>query len=120
MRLGSRARTPVGRTDGRRGRDAGHRKRRLRWILVGGAALLVLLGLDAAWAAFSVHSRLSAARDDLRSGADAFLAGRMGEAARNFAAADTSSRGAEAFGHHPAAFLGGVLPWIGTDVHAVE
>lgn len=95
-------------------------RRWLRRTLLVLGVLTLLLVADGIWLGSHVRSDLARARDDIQTGADAMVDGRVDEAARDFAQAREAADGAGAVGQHPAGILAAALPWIGDDVHAVD
>lgn len=95
-------------------------RRIFRWALVALGVVVVILVLDAAWLGFTTRSHLESARDDIRTGADALVAGDIDGAAAAFEDAKGAASSAGSISWHPAGFLAQTLPWIGDDVHAVD
>jgi hypothetical protein len=84
------------------------------------AAVAVLAALDAAWVVTAGGRDLRATRDRLEQGADALLAGRLGDAEAAFTLAGTSAEHAAGLLSHPTSDVAALLPWLGDDVRAVR
>lgn len=86
--------------------------------------MLVVLGvvlmLDGVWVGMHLRGDLETARDRITTGADSLVDGRVDQAAQDFDEARAAADRAGALNAHPAGFVGGALPWIGDDVHAVD
>ena len=83
------------------------------------ASALILFLADAVWAAWTTRTALLDAREGLACGADGLRSGDVSLATDCMRRAGDRARDAEAFRLHPAAVVGGVLPWIGDDVGSV-
>ena len=99
------------------GKTRGHRV--VAVISIGLFVLIVLLALDGIWAARGAERSLAGARDDLRAGADALIAGNPDEAAALFSAASADAARARQIRLHPAGALLRLVPRLGNNVSAV-
>src|SRR4051794_17674448 len=96
------------------------RKRRWPWILLGILAVLVILGIDLAWAGSNAYDGFSTARNDLSAGGVALQSGDIAEARNLFGAATSDAAEARDALSHPSVKLVGTLPWFRGDVDAVQ
>src|SRR3954447_5164714 len=96
------------------------RKRRWPWILLGILAVLVILGIDLAWAGSNAYDGFSTARNDLSAGGVALQSGDTAEARNLFGAATSDAAEARDALSHPSVKLVGWLPWFSDDVDAAQ
>ncbi len=102
------------------GRSTRVRRRRRRSIVLWLVAVVALLLIaDAAWAGWTTRGSLVSAQEELEVGADALRAGDLTAATEHLRAAGEQAEAAEDFRMHPAALIGGFMPFIGDDVRAV-
>lgn len=87
-----------------------------RWTVLA----LVLLALDAAWAAAAVKGHLQTARNDLVAAGDLLAAGKLDEAAAHLADARSAAHSAGNFGLHPSVWIAGHLPFVSDDIGALK
>jgi len=83
------------------------------------ATSMMLLVIDGVWAIWMTRSALLDARDGLACGAEGLRSGDVGLATDCMLRAEERAVDAESFRLHPAAVVGGFLPWIGDDVRTV-
>src|SRR3954471_16358426 len=96
------------------------RKRRWPWILLGIVAIVVILGIDLAWAGSNAYDGFTTARNDLNAGGVALQSGNIAEARNLFAAAASDAAEARDALDHPSVTVVGWVPWFSNDVDAAR
>ena len=93
---------------------------RKRLVLAVAGLILGLFLADAAYVAIRLRSTLRDAASQLRSAADLLDAEDTGPAKRHLENARSSASSARSLTKHPAFLIGGLLPFVGGDVEAIE